>query len=64
MDISQREGKYPPPVGASQILGVEFSGTIAELGQGITEWKLNDEVLGLVPGVSDMSLSGRRDHDA
>ena len=52
MDISQREGKYPPPVGASPILGVEFSGTIAELGEGVTQWKANDEVLGLVPGVS------------
>ena len=52
MDISQREGKYPPPAGASPILGVEFSGTIAELGEGVTQWKANDEVLGLVPGVS------------
>ena len=52
MDISQREGRYPPPAGASPILGVEFSGTIGELGKGVTQWKVNDEVLGLVPGVS------------
>jgi NADPH:quinone reductase-like Zn-dependent oxidoreductase len=51
MDISQREGKYPPPPGASDLLGVEFSGTVTELGQGVKEWKVGDEVLGLVGGV-------------
>ncbi|KAF8529292.1 quinone oxidoreductase [Hysterangium stoloniferum] len=50
MDISQRQGKYPPPAGSSTILGVEFSGTIAEAGSEATEWKINDEVLGLVGG--------------
>ncbi|TEB22763.1 quinone oxidoreductase putative [Coprinellus micaceus] len=50
MDISQREGKYPPPPGASDLLGVEFSGTVTELGQGVKEWKVGDEVLGLVGG--------------
>ncbi|KAF8531976.1 quinone oxidoreductase [Gautieria morchelliformis] len=50
MDIIQREGKYPVPAGASKILGVEFSGTIAEVGKEVTQWKLNDEVLGLVGG--------------
>jgi NADPH:quinone reductase-like Zn-dependent oxidoreductase len=51
MDILQREGKYSVPAGASKILGVEFSGTIAEVGKKVTQWKLNDEVLGLVGGV-------------
>ncbi|KAF8578924.1 quinone oxidoreductase [Ramaria rubella] len=50
MDISQREGKYPVPAGVSKILGVEFSGTISEVGENITQWKAGDEVLGLVGG--------------
>lgn len=51
MDILQREGKYPPPPGASSILGVEFSGNIAELGHDTSDFKIGDEVLGLVGGV-------------
>ena len=51
MDISQREGKYPPPKGASMILGVEFSGHIVGLGKDVMEWKEGDEVLGLAGGV-------------
>lgn len=50
--LSQREGQYPLPPGASTILGVEFSGTVAELGDGATEFKVGDEVLGLTSGVS------------
>ena len=51
MDILQREGRYPVPAGASQILGVEFSGTVAELGAEATQWKINDEVFGITSGV-------------
>lgn len=47
----QRRGGYNPPAGASSILGVEFSGTIAEVGKDVTQWKEGDEVLGLVGGV-------------
>jgi len=50
MDISQREGKYPVPAGASSILGVEFSGTISAIGSGVNKWKVGDEVFGLAPG--------------
>ena len=39
------------PPGASQILGVEFSGHVAELGADATQWKVNDEVFGLASGV-------------
>ena len=52
MDISQREGKYPPPAGSSTILGVEFSGTITEVSSDVSDWKVDDEVLGLTGGVS------------
>lgn len=51
MDLNQREGMYPPPPGASHILGVEFSGIVHELGLGVTKWSLGDEVYGLVGGV-------------
>ncbi|KAF9453162.1 quinone oxidoreductase putative [Macrolepiota fuliginosa MF-IS2] len=50
MDISQREGKYPPPPGASSILGVEFSGLVSEIGPDVTEWAIGDQVLGLAGG--------------
>ncbi|THH30587.1 hypothetical protein EUX98_g3592 [Antrodiella citrinella] len=50
MDISQREGKYPPPVGASTVLGVEFSGHIAQVGKDVEKWKEGDEVFGLAGG--------------
>ncbi|ESK95682.1 quinone oxidoreductase [Moniliophthora roreri MCA 2997] len=50
MDIMQREGMYPIPPGASEILGVEFSGYISSIGEGVTEWNVNDEVLGLAAG--------------
>ena len=59
MDISQREGKYPPPTGSSTILGVEFSGTIAEVHPGVSGWNVNDEVLGLAGGVSNSWLTLR-----
>ena len=51
LDLEQREGMYPPPPGASQILGVEFSGVVHQLGLGVTKWSLGDEVCGLIGGV-------------
>ena len=52
MDIYQREGRYPLPPGAPETLGVEFSGTIVEVGEGCQPiWKLGDEVIGLASGV-------------
>ncbi|KAF5380751.1 hypothetical protein D9757_007165 [Collybiopsis confluens] len=50
MDILQREGKYPVPPGASEILGVEFSGTVSQVGEGTTKFKVNDEVFGIAGG--------------
>lgn len=49
-DILQREGKYPPPAGASAVLGLELAGTIDAVGAGVTSWKSGDRVLALVPG--------------
>lgn len=50
MDLIQREGRYPPPSGASTILGVEFSGRVESLGPGATKWSTGDEVFGLSGG--------------
>jgi putative PIG3 family NAD(P)H quinone oxidoreductase len=49
-DVMQRLGKYPPPPGASDIPGLEIAGTIEELGQDVTEWRVGDEVCALVAG--------------
>jgi NADPH2:quinone reductase len=48
-DLLQRQGNYPPPPGASPILGLEVAGTIAEAGPA-SRWKLGDKVCALVPG--------------
>jgi putative PIG3 family NAD(P)H quinone oxidoreductase len=49
-DLVQREGKYPPPPGDSEILGLEVSGIIEELGPGVTGWHKGDRVISLVGG--------------
>lgn len=49
-DLLQRQGHYPPPPGASEIIGLECSGTIAELGKGVSGWKVGDEVCALLAG--------------
>jgi len=49
-DVLQRSGSYPPPPGASPILGLEVAGTVAALGEGVAEWKVSDRVTALVTG--------------
>jgi len=49
-DIMQRQGRYPPPPGASPILGLEVAGVIAKLGEGVVGWQLGQPVCALVPG--------------
>jgi putative PIG3 family NAD(P)H quinone oxidoreductase len=49
-DLMQREGKYPPPPGATDIPGLEVSGTIAECGAQVTRWREGDRVCALVSG--------------
>ncbi|SEP75529.1 putative NAD(P)H quinone oxidoreductase, PIG3 family [Lentzea albida] len=49
-DLLQRQGLYPPPKGASEIIGLECSGTIAEIGEGVTGWNVGDEVCALLAG--------------
>jgi putative PIG3 family NAD(P)H quinone oxidoreductase len=49
-DLLQRQGYYPPPPGAPDILGLECSGRVAELGGGVTDWSVGDEVCALLAG--------------
>src|SRR5882757_673883 len=49
-DLLQARGKYPPPPGASPILGMEVSGVIAELGENTGSWKTGGRVCALLPG--------------
>jgi len=49
-DCLQRSGAYPPPPDASPIVGLEVAGRIAALGDGVTEWKVGDDVCALTPG--------------
>lgn len=49
-DILQRTGLYPPPPQASLILGLEVSGTVVALGEGVAEWQLGEQVMALAPG--------------
>ena len=49
-DIGQRRGLYPPPPGASDVLGLEVAGTVVALGDGVDQWKVGDAVCALVAG--------------
>jgi putative PIG3 family NAD(P)H quinone oxidoreductase len=49
-DTLQRQGFYPPPPGASEVIGLECSGTIAALGEGVEGWAVGDEVCALLAG--------------
>ena len=49
-DISQAKGMYPPPPGASPVLGMEVSGTVEALGEGVSNCEAGDEVCALIPG--------------
>ncbi len=49
-DCLQRQGKYPPPPGASPILGLEVAGIVVECGHGVARWKVGDKVCALLSG--------------
>jgi len=50
VDLLQRRGVYPPPPGASSVLGLECAGVVSALGPGITAAALGDRVMALLPG--------------
>lgn len=49
-DIVQRQGRYPAPPGASDILGLEVAGEVDQLGEGVGRWALGDRVCALLGG--------------
>lgn len=49
-DLLQRQGFYPPPPGASEVIGLECSGTVAAVGEGVTGWAEGDRVCALLAG--------------
>jgi putative PIG3 family NAD(P)H quinone oxidoreductase len=49
-DIMQRQGKYPPPAGASETLGLECAGEVLGLGEGVDGWSVGDPVCALLAG--------------
>jgi len=49
-DLHQRAGNYPPPEGASDILGLEMAGVIETKGPDVVKWQKGDCVMGLLPG--------------
>ncbi len=49
-DLMQRQGTYPPPPGASEILGLEVAGTIAQTGARVRRWRSGDRVCALTNG--------------
>jgi NADPH2:quinone reductase len=49
-DVMQRQGRYPPPPGASDIPGLEVAGTIEAIGEAVREWRPGDRVCALVSG--------------
>ncbi len=49
-DLLQREGHYPPPPGASPILGMECAGEVIEVAASVTGWRIGDRAMALLPG--------------
>lgn len=49
-DLLQRQGNYPPPEGAPDILGLEMAGIVEKVGAGVTRWQPGDFVFALLPG--------------
>ena len=49
-DTLQRQGFYPPPPGASDVLGLECSGTVSAVGDGVQRWQVGDRVCALLAG--------------
>jgi putative PIG3 family NAD(P)H quinone oxidoreductase len=49
-DVAQRQGNYPPPAGASPILGLECAGKVAAIGPDVTGWRVGERVMALLSG--------------
>src|SRR5215467_7936727 len=49
-DLLQRQGFYPPPPGASPILGLECAGEVVEVGAGVAGWRAGERAMALLAG--------------
>lgn len=49
-DLMQREGFYPPPPGASEIMGLECAGEVAAIGAGVSGWRVGERAMALLAG--------------
>ena len=49
-DVAQRQGKYPPPPGASPVIGLEVAGTVVAVGRAVQRWRCGDNVTALTNG--------------
>jgi putative PIG3 family NAD(P)H quinone oxidoreductase len=49
-DLLQRQGFYPPPPGASEIIGMEVAGEVVAVGDAVKGWKVGDRAMALIPG--------------
>ncbi len=49
-DLLQRDGHYPPPPGASEIIGLECSGVVIDVGEKVNGWSKGDRAMGLLAG--------------
>jgi tumor protein p53-inducible protein 3 len=49
-DLMQRQGFYPPPPGASEIIGMECAGEVAAVGAGVTGWRIGERAMALLAG--------------
>lgn len=49
-DLLQRQGHYPPPPGASDILGLECAGEVIEVGREVSGWRAGERAMALLPG--------------
>jgi NADPH:quinone reductase len=49
-DVMQRQGRYPPPPGASDLPGMEVAGEIVALGSNVSHWSVGDKITSLLPG--------------
>ncbi len=49
-DLMQRQGNYPPPPGASEIIGLECAGEVVQVGARVDEWRVGDRAMALLAG--------------
>ncbi len=49
-DVMQRMGQYPPPPGASELIGLECAGVVEQVGDGVDGWQIGDQACALLAG--------------